>query len=471
MTTLTIARSLAAAASVALAGCAGFSADGGLGPAQQAARQHLGDKEIVFARSADEAARIDQRVAELLRETLSADAAVQVALLNHRGLQAEFHALGISEAELVQASRLPNPGFTFGRFKAGDEREIERAFHFSLARVISLPWLRDAARARYEARQHETALRVLEHGAAARKAWVQAVAAQQSVHYARQVSQAAEASAELARRMQQVGNFSALQRTREQAFYADAALGVARAEHGERAAREQLTRLLGVWGESANYRLPERLPDLPGAARELPDVERRALAQRLDVQAAKAAADDMAAQQGLARSAVFSEGLELGIERNSSSEGPTQRGWELGFELPLFDDGAARRAQARHALQQARLRVELAAIDARSQAREAYGAYRSTYDIARHHRDEIVPLHKRLLDENVLRYNGMLIGVFELLADARTQIASVNAAIDALRDFWLADADLDMALVGKPAASSATTGSLPPTRAGDGQAH
>jgi outer membrane protein TolC len=325
-------------------------------------------------------------------------------------------------------------------------------------------------RARFEAQQAATALRVLEHGAATRKAWVQAVAAQEGVRYARQVMQAADASAELARRMQQVGNFSALQRAREQAFYADAALNAARAEQAERSAREKLTRLLGLWGEQAAFRLPERLPDLPKAARELPDVERSAIAQRLDLQAAKRSLEQVAAQQGLARSAVFSDGLELGLERNSSNEGPTQRGWELAFELPLFDNGDARRAQAHHALQQARLRAEQSAIDARSEVREAYGAYRSAFDIARHHRDEIVPLRKRIQDENVLRYNGMLIGVFELLADARTQIASVNAAIDALRDFWLAEADLDMALIGKPA-MSAMSAPAAAMNAGDGQGH
>jgi outer membrane protein TolC len=456
-------------AALALAGCAGFSPDGGLAPAQQAAREHLGGKELVWARNDAERERIGVRVAELLRSPLSADAAVQLALLNHRGLQAAFHELGLSEAELVQASRLPNPGFSFGRFKAGDEREIERGFHFSLARVLALPWLRDAAQRRFEATQSQVALRVLEHGADARRAWVRAVAAQENLRYARQVMRAAEASAELARRMQQVGNFSTLQRAREQAFYADAALGVARAEQAERAAREQLTRLLGLWGTQTAFTLPERLPDLPREARELPDAERTAIAQRLDLQAARLAAQRLGAEQGLARVAPWTGGLELGLERNSSNEGPGSRGWELGLELPLFDGGGARRAQAEHAYRQAVLRAEQAAIDARSEVREAYGAYRTAYDMARHHREEIVPLRQKILDENVLRYNGMLIGVFELLADARLQIASVQASIDALRDFWLAETDLDMALIGKPALAAM---SAPPAAAqAGGDAH
>jgi outer membrane protein TolC len=299
---------------------------------------------------------------------------------------------------------------------------------------------------------------------------VQAVAAQESLRYAHQVMRAAEASAELAQRMLQVGNFSALQRAREQAFYADAALGVAHAEQAERAARERLTRLMGLWGTQTTFVLPERLPDPPAQPRDWPDVERTALAQRLDVQGARLAAQQLAAQQGLARATVVTEGLEVGLQRNSFNDAPSQRGWELGLTLPIFDAGDARRAAAEHAVRKAVMRAEQAAIDARSEVRESYGAYRTAFDIAKHHRDEIVPLRKRILDENVLRYNGMLIGVFELLADARTQIASVNASIDALRDFWLAEADLDMALVGKPSLTP-MAGPTMSSSAGDGPAH
>jgi outer membrane protein TolC len=141
--------------------------------------------------------------------------------------------------------------------------------------------------------------------------------------------------------------------------------------------------------------------------------------------------------------------------RNSSSAAPTQRGWEVGIELPLFDWGEARVARAEAVYLQALNRAAEAAINARSEVREAWGNYRSSFDIARHHRDEIVPLRQRIAQENMLRYNGMLIGVFELLADARAQIASVNGSIDALRDFWIARADLDMALIGKPDLTSA----------------
>ncbi len=461
-------KALVLAQVLALAGCASFSPDGGFGAVQQAAAERLSPPtQLAWARQPEDLDRIAQRVAALLAAPLGADEAVQVALLSNRGLQAAYAELGISEAEVVQAGRLPNPGFSFGRLTQGHEIELERGLHVNLARLLALPLVQRVEARRLEQLRTTVAMQVLSLAADTRKAWVQAVAAEESVRYGRQVMQAAEAGAELARRMAQVGNFNKLQQAREQGFYADAALNLARAEQQRRAARERLTRLMGLWGEQTNFRLPERLPDLPAQPRELPDVERTALAQRLDVAAARSAAETTARNLGLTRATRFVNVLELGWARNSSNEAPTRRGWEIGLELPLFDWGDARVARAESVYMQALHRAAETAINARSEAREAYDAYRSAWDIARHQRDEIVPLRARIAEENLLRYNGMLIGVFELLADARSQIASVNAAIEALRDFWLAQADLDMALVGKPSLTAAAGPAMAAAPAGD----
>jgi len=450
-----------------LGGCASFSPDGGFGVVEQTTRDRLGkDVQLQWARSDADQDRIAQRVGDLLSRPLGADDAVQLALLNNRGLQATFQDLGISEAEGVQAGRLPNPGFSFGRSSRGDEREIERGLHFNIARLIALPFIGQMEIRRFEQTKAMVAMSVLTLAADTRKAYYNALAAEQTVRYMRQVMQAANASAELARRMEQVGNFNKLQRAREQVFYADASLNFARAEQAQRATRERLTRLLGAWGTQTQFSLPERLPDLPKDVLQLPDIERVALAQRLDVQGARLAAEQTARNLGLTRTTRFVNVLELGLMRNSSNEAPTQRGWEIGFELPLFDWGGARVARAEAVYMQTVHRAAETAINARSEVREAYTGYRSAYDIARHQRDEVVPLNQRIAEENVLRYNGMLIGVFELLADARSQIASVNGAIQALRDFWLAQADLDMALIGKPNLSAASGPSMAAEAAG-----
>jgi outer membrane protein TolC len=442
-------------ASAVLAGCASFSPDAGFSSIESAAKDKLG-KDVRWARSDADADAIDRRVQELLAKPLSVDDAVQVALLNNRGLQARFQDLGITEAEVVQAGRLPNPGFTFGRLRKGDEIELERGLHLNLARLLTLPMVSRLEARRFEQVKREVTMDVLSHAAEARKAYFQALAAEETVRYMRQVKQTAEASAELARRMEQVGNFSKLARAREQAFYADATLGLARADMALRASRERLARLLGVWGQQTRFQLPERLPDLPTEARDQPDIEAVAMAQRLDVQAAKLGAEQTAQNLGLTRTTRFINVLELGLVRNTSNEAPRQTGWEIGLELPLFDWGGARVARAEAIYMQALHRAAETAINARSEVREAYGNYRAAYDIARHQRDEIVPVKKRISEEQGLRYNGMIIGVFELLADARSQITSVNAYIESLRDFWLAQSDLDMALIGKAAVASPT---------------
>ena len=461
-----------AALVLTLTGCASLSADGGFGTVEKLTAERLGSPaQLAWARQPEDLDRIDQRVGGLVARPLGMDDAVQVALLNNRGLQAAYAELGITEAEVVQAGRLPNPGFSFGRVTKGDEVELERGLHVNLARLIAMPLVQRVEARRLEQVRTTVAMQVLSLAADTRKAWVQAVAAEESVRYSRQVMQAAEAGAELARRMAQVGNFNKLQQAREQGFYADAALNLARAEQQQRATRERLTRLMGLWGEQTAFKLPARLPDLPAQPRDLPDVERTALAQRLDVAAARSGAEATARNLGLTRTTRFVNVLELGLVRNSSNEAPTQKGWEIGFELPLFDWGGARVGRAEAIYMQALHRAAETAINARSEVREAYGAYRSAWDIAKHQRDEIVPLKARIAEENLLRYNGMLIGVFELLADARSQIASVNGAIDALRDFWIAQADLDMALVGKPSLSAAAAPAMGAAAAGGDPGH
>ena len=158
-------------AAAVLAGCSSFSADGGFGPVQQTARERLG-KDLVVAKTDADRDLIAQRVAELLAKPLTADDAVQIALLNNRGLQATFQELGITEAELVQAGRLPNPGFSFGRLTRGSEVEIERGLHFNLARLLAMPMISELENRRFAQTQGAVAMKVLCLAADTRKAWV-----------------------------------------------------------------------------------------------------------------------------------------------------------------------------------------------------------------------------------------------------------------------------------------------------------
>jgi outer membrane protein TolC len=447
-------RTGAALAAATVAGCVGFSADGGFGSVEQTAREHLG-RDVAWARSDADRGLIGGRVAELLARPLTVDDAVQVALLNNRGLQAAYQELGISESQLVASGRLPNPHFSMMRAShlEGGVREykIEQALTFNVFALLTMPMALEVERRRFAQTQRTVSMEMLRLAADTRRAYYRAVAGEETVRYMRQVAQAADAGAELARRMAQAGNFSRLQQAREQGFLADAALALARAERAARADRERLVRLMGLWGAQTAFKLPERLPALPDQPRDLPDVERIAMSQRLDIAAARIETEALARNLGLARTTRFINVLELGPARVLEGErgDAYKTGYEISLELPLFDWGGSRIARAEAIYMRQIDRVAQAAIDARSEVRDAYDGYRSGFDVARHYRDEIVPLKKRVSDENLLRYNGMLIGVFELLADARSQITAVGGYIDALRDFWIAQADLEMALLGR----------------------
>lgn len=457
------------ALAVLLGGCASFSKDGGFKSVEETTRQRIG-KDVKWARSDADRDQLDARVAELLAKPLTADDAVQIALYNNRGLQAGFQELGVAEADFVQAGRLPNPRFQMFRARRGDDYKIEQTLTINIFSLITLPLAQEVEQRRFERVQREVAMEVLRLASDTRKAWTMAVAAEESVRYARQVRTVADTGAELARRMEETGNWNRLQRNREQGFYADAALNLARAEQTAVAARERLTRLLGLWGAQAQYRLPARLPDLPKAPEDLPNIEQLAMEQRIDLQAARLETEALAKNLGLTKTTRFINVLELGPGRvlEGARSDPWKNGYEIGFEIPLFDWGTARVAKAEAIYLQAVNRVAETAINARSEVRETYLGYRSSFDIAKHYRDEIVPLRKRIADENLLRYNGMLIGTFELLADARAQIVSVNSYLDALRDYWLARADLDMALIGRPGMSAAPASAAAPVQAAGG---
>ncbi|MDB5948141.1 MAG: transporter, partial [Ramlibacter sp.] len=210
-----------AACALVLAGCASFSSDGGLDKVSELTRARVGQPVSVQRTQSDvDTARV--RVGELLKAPLSADSAVEVALLNNRGVQAKLGELGIAEADLVRAGRLRNPMFSFGRIAGGGAVEIDRAIMFDVLGLLTMPAAKQLEQRRFEQAQYQAADDTVSLAASVRRAYFEAVASQQLVTYSKQVKDVADASNELARRMVQAGNFPKLTQMREQAFYADA---------------------------------------------------------------------------------------------------------------------------------------------------------------------------------------------------------------------------------------------------------
>lgn len=447
-----------------LAGCASFSQDGGMQDVSKLTTERIGHG---VSQSVNPAPAVnEQAVRDMLAKPLTADDAVRIALLNNRGLQVQLAELGVAEADLVQAGRLRNPGISFGKLSGGGETEIDRGVIFDLAGLLTMPMRSRIENGRFEQAKLQAAADVVDLAAEVRRAYFNAVAARQDADLMARAAEAADAGAELAREMRNVGNWNRLDASREQLFHAEAVATLARSRQQANASRERLMRLLGLWQNDVTLILPDRLPDLPTRLDDMPDMEARAMAQRLDVQMRRRDVQATADALGLTKATRFVNVLDAGYINKSETGKSRSNGYEISLELPLFDWGEAKARKAETLYMQAVHRTADAAIRARSEVRESYIAWRTAYDLARHYRDEVVPLRRQISDDMLLRYNGMLASVFDLLADARLQMQSVSASIAAQRDYWLAETNLQLAINGGGTPSAAVlSAALPGTTA------
>ncbi|MDH0772604.1 TolC family protein [Delftia tsuruhatensis] len=462
----------AMAAVLALAGCASISPDGLRGAVQSHTASRLPDGAQLPPTDLQARDAAQQRIDEWLRQPLDMDQSVRIALLNNPGLQARLAQLGVQDADRVQALTLPNPTLALGRMVNSDEREIERQLSFGLVSLITLPW-----RSRWQGMQMEQATLtaaqdVLRLAADTRRAWLRAVAARQQLAASERMHEAAEAGAELARRMARVGNFSRLQQARELSIQQDTAAQLARARLAATAEHEQLARLMGLWGRRIDFKLPDQLPAIPQAATQLragDDAEATALRERLDLRALRRDLDHLGERRGWARAGAIFGDIGLGYSRNTATDRATghsdvTRGWEIDLPLPLFDWGGAASGRARAELQRSAAQLQQGAIQARAEARSSWMRYRTAWDLAHQQQAEVLPLRRFIQDETMLRYNGMFVSVWQLLAEARSSAQAVATATDAQRDFWLAETDLQLALTGtSPGAIQAAASAAAPT--------
>ena len=398
--------------------------------------------------SPDDRERLATREA-LLAEPLTQEAAVRVALLGSPSLQALLAQESAQIAEARREGRIDNPKLSYERLRADGETEIARILSLGLLELLTLPQRQRVAAAQGEAAELRLAVTVVDEVTRVRQSWVRAVGATQKLRYAERVLESAAASAELARRMEAAGNFNRINRARQQAFEADARTEAVLARQQAAADREALVRALGLDdAQASRLRLPERLPDVPKTALAPEVASARASSERLDLRLAEAAWRAAARRRGLGEITTRTD-IELGVVRDGEA-----KGYEVELRLPVLDfgdlDRGALDARARATLEE----LEATRRAVGSHVRESYAGYLAAHALARNHLDELVPLRRAISEESLLRYNGMIIGVFELLADAREQVATVISAIEAEQQYWLADAALKAALVGRPTTTS-----------------
>lgn len=360
--------------------------------------------------------------------------------------------MALAEADFVQESLPPNPTFSLSRIAGNGAVEIERQVVGDILALATLPFRSEIARQHFQQAQLRAVLETLRLAADVRRSYYRTVAANELVGLLTDAKSTAESTAKLAQKLGETGSLNKLDQAREQVFYAETTADLASTRQEATSSRERLARLMGLWGSDLSFRMPETLPTLPRRPLSLPGIEVDAVAHRIDLQIARIELAALAKSLNLTEATRFVTLLDIaGIDKKTRDSGSPpfrERGFDIQFQIPIYDGGEVRVRQAAETYNQAFNRLTEKAVNVRSEARDAYRVYRSTYDIAGQWQREVLPLRKIITEEMQLRFSSMQVDVFALLVEARQRIAALRAAIDAKRNFWLAQSDLTTAING-----------------------
>lgn len=391
---------------------------------------------------------------KVLAQPLTQSATVSLLLNSSPTFQSLLAENWAQQSNAAQIGRIHNPVFSLERVSNAHEIEIGHVLSFGLLDLLTLPARQDAAKWQLKKVQSQLASTVVTQVTEVRNAWIDAVVAQEKLNYAQKVMNAAEAASILAKRMQKTGNFTRMQSLRQQLFYSEATVNVANRQHTFLSKKERLVRLLGLNSQQAKQLiLPNALlpiPETPIAANQIENLAEN----RLDIQQAKLQLEALLSRYNINTVKSFTD-IEAGLVYESKQDRETgdkesADGFEIEIALPIFDWGDVKRQSIKAELLKAQNQLISVQHQASSYLRESYSAYRTAFDIAKHYQQEVIPMQEILAEENTYRYNGMFIGVFELIADSKQQINAFESAIDAKADFWKAQANLDATLIGQP---------------------
>jgi outer membrane protein TolC len=448
--------------------CTTIPKDGGVGSVQALIDAQVGYEKESSVLSPDQALTAEQ-VNTLLSGPLGLADAERISMQINPIAKANILTVGIAEADYAQAGRLENPGFGYERFTGQD---YTASLLFDIGELFLMPLKRQIEGRRLEIARYEAAGSVMTHLANTRRFWIEAVTEKQQTQLLLRAVESVETGNNLTRQMSALGHSGVIEAAESELFVSEMRTALSKQQLAEGAAREALIRQLGLWGDQARILLlPDALPKIPTNPIEIASVEQQAIENRLDVKVAKLNIEKMAENFNLGRKSAFFSAAELGHVMEKT-EGEKERGYELEFRIPIFDSGGIKNEKAKMLFEQAQAQAEATAIAAASNARSALAEYLSTWEIATHFVEEVLPLRQRLSQEQLLMYNGMLISVFDLLKDVRSAIDVEANYVDAIRDFWLADTNLQQALTGADSApmSFASAGAMPSAGA-DSEGH
>ena len=408
----------------------------------------------------------DAAVRTALAQPLTRASVTRIALARNARVAAALAEVGIAAGDAAAARGIGRTQLALSAYLAssgdllGGHADV---VHDVTALILAAP-RRRAGEATLSAAPARATAEVLAVAARADGAFLAVAAATAELALARTVFDAAEAAADLTGRVHAAGGTTDLALAREQSLREEARLAVARTEAAVEVARAELDAALGLAGDDTRWTLGEGVPELPATPPALDDLEGTAVATSLELAALRA---DALAAANRARAAKVGAWLPelsagVGVEYHDGEYYP---GPALHVGLPLGSGERGRAAAEVAAERRVAHRTTAAAVELRALARAARMRALAAYEEARHLRDVLVPLRRRVLDETVLQYNAMNASPFELLLARRELAAAERELVGARHRFAAAMTTVDALRRGATVGVTATAAAAAPARA------
>ena len=403
---------------------------------------------VINIQSEEQSAARAAAVQALLSQPLTAESAVQIALLNNRSVQSRFAELGIAESEVMRAGTFANPllDADLKFFDAGVK--VEAGLVQSIVGLMLVPLRTRIAEEQFAAEKARITGEIVGLASQARIAFIEYVAAAQIADVRTRIAEATALSTDFAARLHRAGNSSDLELLVHRAQSEEARLELSAATDQVTVSRERVNDLLGIDAVQTGWTAAARLPEPSGSVPEIREIENLAVESNLELQAARHAVSAAANRAGIAPWAGIFESADAGVQYEREPDGASGFGPSLALPLPFFSWGSADQAAARSELR----RIEEAALQKtfsiRASARAVWSRVQSASRRSEHLKTTVIPLRLKVTAETQKHHNAMLTGAFELFAAKKLEIESGITYVDALKDYWTARAELDRILAG-----------------------
>ncbi len=457
---------------LAAAGCASANPSRGFKPVEETITSRGGPR-VIWRTDSSQDHEAGVAMDALLKQPLTADGAVQVALLNNSSLQATYEEIGIAQADLVQAGLLSNPVFGASA-RRRSPGPTATAWGFSLVQnfleLVNRPLYKKMAAAQFVRTRLRVSHEVYTLTGMVRRDYYTLQADQKLLSRVEAIVKGNEAAAEIAKRQREAGTLNELNQSVQQAVLDQTRLMAVQFRLQYQHDREALNRDMGLTGDALNWQLTDELAEPPEKDLPLEGLEARAVAHRLDLAAARAETEAYYQNLRRTRGFRFVNRLELGFQTEKPLEAepglPRLSGPEISFEIPIFDRGQGKVPLARALLRQSQARTREREVIVRSEVREAHARLQASREMVHLYATDVLPLRRRIVTLTLQQYNAMLKGVYDLLLAKQSELDAERGAIEALRDYWISRSELERAvggsLPGDSPPSAAATPAPPP---------